>query len=100
MSGQQINSAREHATLSINDQIATWLDGLGLAQYATVFAENAIDLDILPDVTEADLEKLGVALGHRKRILRAIAALSKGGAPADDAEESQPNDADPGVAVV
>ena len=54
---------------------------IGLAQYATVFAENAIDLDILPDLTEADLEKLGVALGHRKRILRAIAALS-GGSPA------------------
>ena len=64
--------------VSINDGIATWLDGLGLAQYATVFAENAIDLDILPDVTEADLEKLGVALGHRKRILRAITALTSG----------------------
>jgi class 3 adenylate cyclase/predicted ATPase len=61
--------------VSVNDQIMTWLDGLGLAQYAAVFAENAIDFEILPDVTEADLEKLGVALGHRKRILRAIAAL-------------------------
>src|SRR4029077_9515378 len=76
MSGQQINSAREHATLSINDQITTWLDGLGLAQYATVFAENAIDLDILRDVTEADLKRLGVPIGHRKRIFRAVAALS------------------------
>ena len=64
--------------MSVSDEIATWLDGLGLAQYATVFAENAIDLDILPDVTEADLEKLGVALGHRKRILRAITALTSG----------------------
>jgi hypothetical protein len=64
--------------VSANDQIKTWLDGIGLAQYATVFTENAIDLEILPDVTEADLEKLGVALGHRKRILRAIAALSAG----------------------
>ena len=57
--------------MSIDGQITTWLDGIGLAQYATVFAENAIDLEVLPDVTEADLEKLGVALGHRKRILRA-----------------------------
>jgi predicted ATPase/class 3 adenylate cyclase len=64
--------------VSANDQIKTWLDGIGLPQYATVFTENAIDLEILPDVTEADLEKLGVALGHRKRILRAIAALSAG----------------------
>jgi class 3 adenylate cyclase/predicted ATPase len=67
--------------VSVNDQIESWLDGIGLAQYATAFAENAIDFEILPDVTEADLEKLGVALGHRKRILRAIAALS-GAAPA------------------
>jgi predicted ATPase/class 3 adenylate cyclase len=67
--------------VSVDDEMTTWLDGIGLAQYATVFAENAIDLEILPDVTEADLERLGVALGHRKRILRAIAALS-GATPA------------------
>ena len=66
--------------VSVNDEIAAWLDGLGLAQYATVFAENAIDIDTLKDLAETDLEKLGVALGHRKRMLRAIAALS-GGAP-------------------
>jgi hypothetical protein len=59
-----------------SDQTATWLEGLGLAQYASAFAENAIDIDTLPDLTETDLEKLGVALRHRKRMLRAIAALS------------------------
>src|SRR5262249_3823000 len=64
------------AIVSADDRIAAWLDEIGLGQYATVFAENAIDLEVLPDVTETDLEKLGVALGHRKRILRAIAALS------------------------
>jgi class 3 adenylate cyclase/predicted ATPase len=69
-------NARERATVSVDDKITTWLDGIGLSQYATVFADNAIDFDILPDVTEADLERLGVALGDRKRILRAIAALS------------------------
>ena len=72
--------------MSGNDEITTWLDGIGLAQYSTVFAENAVDLDILPDVTEADLERLGVALGDRKRILRAIAALSgRSSAPAASA---------------
>src|SRR5262249_26516446 len=72
--------------MSVNDQLKTWLDGIGLAQYATVFAENAIDLETLPEVTEADLEKLGVTLGHRKRILRAITALSAGTVvPAADA---------------
>jgi class 3 adenylate cyclase/predicted ATPase len=76
--------------VSVNDQITTWLDGIGLAQYATVFVESAIDFEILPDVTEADLEKLGVALGHRKRILRAIAALSGGSlAPAGNAPLAQ-----------
>ena len=48
--------------MGVNDQIETWLDEIGLAQYANAFAENAIDFEILPDVTEADLEKLGVAL--------------------------------------
>ena len=52
--------------MSDNDQIETWLDGIGLAQYASAFAENAIDLEVLPDVTETDLEKLGVALGPSK----------------------------------
>src|SRR5262249_39591870 len=70
------------ATVSADDRIAAWLDEIGLGQYATVFAENAIDLDVLPDVTGTDLEKLGVARGHRKRILRAIAALSGAAAAA------------------
>ena len=80
-SGACAGEREERATVSVDDRITTWLDGIGLAQYANVFAENAIDLDVLPDVTEADLEKLGVPLGHRKRILRAITALS-GGSPA------------------
>src|SRR5215831_6427122 len=70
-------------------QIETWLDEIGLGQYATVFAENAVDLDILPDLTETDLERLGVALGDRKRILRAIAALS-GATPAAAAPAAAP----------
>ena len=59
--------------------MATWLDQLGLGQYAAIFSENAIDIDVLSDLTETDLEKLNVALGHRKRILRAIAGLSRSG---------------------
>jgi len=75
--------------VSISDQIATWLEELGLAQYASVFAANSVDIDTLPDLTETDLEKLGVALGHRKRILRAIAALSGGAARAPAALQPQ-----------
>jgi predicted ATPase/class 3 adenylate cyclase len=58
------------------DSIAAWLDRLELGQYTNIFIENAIDLAVLPDLTEADLEKLGIPLGHRKRILRGIADLS------------------------
>src|SRR4051794_40162497 len=59
-------------------QTAAWLHGMGLDQYEPVFRDNAIEADILPELTEADLEKLGVALlGHRKRLLKAIAALSE-----------------------
>jgi class 3 adenylate cyclase/predicted ATPase len=54
--------------------VASWLEGLGLGQYATIFAEHAIDMSVLPDLTESDFEKIGVALGHRKRLLRALAA--------------------------
>src|SRR5262245_36798343 len=57
--------------------IAEWLNALGLGQYAQRFADNDIDTNVLPDLTEADLEKIGVSLGHRKRILRAIAELQE-----------------------
>ncbi len=56
------------------DDITQWLEGLGLGQYAQAFAENQIDFDILSDLTEANLEKLGIPLGDQKRLLRAIAA--------------------------
>src|SRR5215472_13670609 len=56
--------------------IAAWLRGLGLAQYEAAFSANAIDASVLPDLTDTDLEKLGVLLGHRKRMLRAIAELN------------------------
>jgi class 3 adenylate cyclase len=56
--------------------IEKWLCGLGLQQYVTTFRDNAIDPEVLSELTEADLEKLGVVLGHRKRLLKAIATLA------------------------
>src|SRR5215472_6875345 len=57
-------------------QIADWLEKLGLGQYAQRFAENDIDFDVLNDLTDQDLEKIGVtSLGHRRKLLRAIANL-------------------------
>src|SRR6516164_6232127 len=58
--------------------IAEWLHKLGLGQYAQRFAENDISFSILSDLTDQDLEKIGVAsLGHRRQLLREIANLRK-----------------------
>ena len=54
------------------DDIAQWLEGLGLSHYAQAFADNDVRLDVLPDLTDADLRELGVSLGDRKRLLNAI----------------------------
>ena len=60
-------------------EIADWLQKLGLGQYAQRFAENAITFAILSDLTDQDLKEIGVsALGHRRVLLRAIAALGGG----------------------
>jgi class 3 adenylate cyclase len=57
--------------------IRAWLAELGLAKYAEAFASNDIDLDILPELTDADLERIGVvSLGDRKRLLKAIASIA------------------------
>src|SRR3984893_14830771 len=56
-------------------QIADWLKNLGMAEYADRFAENRIDFSVLPDLTDQDLEKLGVLLGDRRKMLRAIVNL-------------------------
>ena len=61
-------------------QIRDWLKKLGLGQYAQRFAENDITFVILPDLTDQDLEKIGVAsLGHRRLLLRAISELDSVG---------------------
>jgi predicted ATPase/class 3 adenylate cyclase len=61
--------------------IAGWLEKLGLAQYAPIFAENVVDIDVLFDLTDADLEKLGIPLGDRKRLLKAIACHQQSSTP-------------------
>ena len=58
-------------------QIADWLEKLGLGQYALRFAENGIDLSVLPELTDQDLDRLGVLLGHRRKMLRVIAELNQ-----------------------
>ena len=70
-------------------QIADWLEKLGLSEYAQRFADNAIDLSVIRDLTEQDLKDLGVLLGHRRKILRAIAELD-GVAPAPVETATEP----------
>ncbi len=52
--------------------IGKWLDELGLGKYTDVFAEHEVDLDVLPELEETDLEKIGIPLGPRKKILKAM----------------------------
>ncbi|MEA2982718.1 MAG: hypothetical protein QOF09_4541 [Alphaproteobacteria bacterium] len=57
--------------------IAAWLQGLGMPEYAERFAENRIDFSILNDLTDEDLRELGVVLGDRRKLLRAIGELDQ-----------------------
>jgi predicted ATPase/class 3 adenylate cyclase len=73
--------------------VAEWLASIGLGEYAQRFADNAIDLSVVHDLTEQDLKDLGVLLGHRRRMLRAIAELDGPAlVPAEAADEPAPRD--------
>jgi len=63
---------------SMGNDVYIWLARVGLDQYAALFSDNEIDLEVLPDLTQEDLEKLGIPLGHRKKLLRAIRTLTAG----------------------
>src|SRR5260370_33382560 len=69
--------------------IAAWLHGLGLQQYEQAFCDNAIDSAVLPELTADDLKELGVRLvGHRRKLLAAIAALRSDIVPVLDRPEA------------
>src|SRR5262249_53518562 len=73
--------------------IAEWLASVGLSEYAQRFADNAMDLSVVRDLTEQDLKDLGVLLGHRLKILRGIAELDGvAPAPTETAAEPAPRD--------
>src|SRR5215471_2909643 len=56
-------------------QTLDWLDRLGMSEYASRFVENRIDFSVLPDLTDQHLKDLGIALGDRLKLLRAIREL-------------------------
>src|ERR1700722_140067 len=69
--------------------VGEWLRGLGLGQYETVFREHTIDMDVLADLKDGELAQIGVPLGDRKRLLKAIGSLCKID-PSSSSRESAP----------
>jgi hypothetical protein len=63
--------------------IELWLKSIGLEKYAEVFARHDVDLDIAPNLTEQDLEKLGLSLGHRRKFMAAASKLRTGARATD-----------------
>jgi class 3 adenylate cyclase len=57
-------------------QIADWLEKLGMSEYAERFAENDIDVEVLSELTDKDFDRLGVSIGHRRKMMRAIRELA------------------------
>ena len=70
-------------------EIGSWLASHGLEQHEELFVENDVDLDVVSDLTEEDLASLGLTLGQRKKIMRAIRALAEAG-PAPPPAPSAP----------
>ena len=68
--------------------LANWLAGIGLGKYARAFAEQEIDLDLLPLLTEADVRELGLPIGPRCRLMRALAGLR--GQPEPERDKAEP----------
>jgi class 3 adenylate cyclase len=65
------------------NELAQWLEQVGLARYARLFAENDIDLDGLPHLTDDELKELGVTLGHRAKLRAALKARAETHPPAE-----------------
>jgi class 3 adenylate cyclase len=61
--------------------IEAWLQGLGLERYVQAFRENEIDAEVLPELSEGDLATLGLPLGPRRKLLKAISLLHQGALP-------------------
>src|SRR5271163_4347293 len=70
-----LDDHRRKSFWGVTMDVSDWLRSLGLGQYDTTFRDNGIEADVLFELTEADFEKLGVLLGHRRRLIKAITAL-------------------------
>src|ERR1700674_4252183 len=85
------------AVLRAKDQhmdVAAWLKGLGLERYEAAFRDNEIDRQVLTSLTADDLKEIGIAaVGHRRRLIEAIAALRAAAEPAADPAPIPPHTA-------
>jgi class 3 adenylate cyclase/predicted ATPase len=72
-------------------QIADWLEKLGMSEYAQCFAENRIDVSVLRYLTDQDLKDIGIPLGHRRKILAAIGELTAESATLKTAAQPKPD---------
>ena len=79
---------------SAMQQIAGWLDNLGMSEYAERFAENKIDVSVLRHLTDQDLKDIGVALGHRRKMLAAISEVAAATATEPKVVEPEPKPQD------
>jgi class 3 adenylate cyclase/tetratricopeptide (TPR) repeat protein len=71
--------------------VGEWLRNLGLSQYDAAFRESELDADVLPELTDQHLKDLGIPLGHRLKMLRAIRELSGDSrSPSGSGSETQP----------
>jgi class 3 adenylate cyclase/tetratricopeptide (TPR) repeat protein len=75
--------------------IEQWLRRHGLDQYTSIFAENDIDEDVLSELTDQDLRELGISLGHRRRLLKAIASRTASPAASPGGGSGSPDLATP-----
>src|SRR5436190_1695801 len=76
--------------LSMGEELRTWLSGRGLGGHADRFADNGVDWDVLLELTETDLEKLGLSLGDRKRLMKALAGVRQAAARPAPRDEAAP----------
>ena len=75
-------------------QIAEWLEKLGMSEYADRFVENKIDVLVLRHLTDQDLKDIGVALGHRRKMLAAISEVAAATATEPKVFEPEPKPRD------
>ena len=78
MSPRDRSSAGLGSGTSMSNDITQWLEELGLGGYAELFAENGIDLAVLPHITDAELRELGVSLGARRKIQLRLGGVADG----------------------